>query len=639
MSEADRMRLRAAALALDGGGVRDKPDAKADVFADIGSPVSPLRARASVTTSSSSSSSGSAKSPAPSNAGAMGLAGGRSHSGELVAESNPPRLPGHRRCGSGPLIFSGGGSSGASGGGGGGGGDRGSTASSPMTTALPSGNICPSGRVPVAAAAPPPPRSRPDVLGSGTGNYGHGSIMRGGGMTPARSSIDSPSYLGQSPRSPATSQAAPGSSRNLQEVTRAGNEWYKKGKYAEALRHYDRAVVLCPESAACRGNRASALIGLGRLADALRECEEAVHLDPASGRAHSRLAGLCLRLGMIAKARRHFRQAGHLHQSDPSEWENLQEVEVHQGKSIDARKVRDWKSALREADAAIAAGADSSQLYNSIIGFFRFDAAVEEAENARLIDPGNAEIGMILNNVKLVAKARAQGNELFKAAKYSDASIAYSEGLKYEPTNPVLYCNRAACWGKLERWEKAVDDCNEALRIQPNYTKALLRRASSYAKLERWADCVRDYEVLRKELPADTEVAEALFHAQVALKISRGEDVSNMKFGGEVEMVTNVEQLRAAIGSPGVSVVYFMSTMNQQCMQITPSVDSLCRECPSLNFLKVNVEDSPMVAKAENVRIVPTFKIYKDGLRVKEMVCPNLHVLRYSVRHYAVSSS
>lgn len=57
--------------------------------------------------------------------------------------------------------------------------------------------------------------------------------------------------------------------------------------------------------------------------------------------------------------------------------------------------------------------------------------------------------------------------------------------------------------------------------------------------------------MLRKELPADTEVAEALFHAQVALKTTRGEDVSNMKFGGEVEMVTSVEQLYAATRSPG----------------------------------------------------------------------------------------
>jgi hypothetical protein len=57
--------------------------------------------------------------------------------------------------------------------------------------------------------------------------------------------------------------------------------------------------------------------------------------------------------------------------------------------------------------------------------------------------------------------------------------------------------------------------------------------------------------VLRKELPADTEVAESLFHAQVALKTTRGEEVSNMKFGGEVETVTSIEQVRAAIHSPG----------------------------------------------------------------------------------------
>jgi DnaJ family protein C protein 7 len=105
------------------------------------------------------------------------------------------------------------------------------------------------------------------------------------------------------------------------------------------------------------------------------------------------------------------------------------------------------------------------------------------AEKARLTDPGNAEVGLILNNMRLVARARAQGNDLFKAGKFAEASIAYGEGLKYEPSNPVLYCNRAACWSKLGRWSKSVEDCNEALRIQPNYTKALLRRAASYAKV------------------------------------------------------------------------------------------------------------------------------------------------------------
>lgn len=62
--------------------------------------------------------------------------------------------------------------------------------------------------------------------------------------------------------------------------------------------------------------------------------------------------------------------------------------------------------------------------------------------------------------------------------------------------------------------------------------------------------------MLRKELPNDTEVAEALFHAQVALKTARGEEVANMKFGGEVETITSIEQLRDAIHSPGELFFY-----------------------------------------------------------------------------------
>ena len=61
--------------------------------------------------------------------------------------------------------------------------------------------------------------------------------------------------------------------------------------------------------------------------------------------------------------------------------------------------------------------------------------------------------------------------------------------------------------------------------------------------------------MLRKDLPGDTEVAESLFRAQVALKTARGE-VSNMKFGGEVEAVTSLEQLRDAIHSPGEFLLY-----------------------------------------------------------------------------------
>lgn len=85
--------------------------------------------------------------------------------------------------------------------------------------------------------------------------------------------------------------------------------------------------------------------------------------------------------------------------------------------------------------------------------------------------------------MRLVVRARARGNELFKSDRVTEACSAYGEGLRLDPSNSVLYCNRAACWFKLGHWEQSLEDCNQALHIQPNYTKALLRRAASYSKV------------------------------------------------------------------------------------------------------------------------------------------------------------
>jgi len=57
---------------------------------------------------------------------------------------------------------------------------------------------------------------------------------------------------------------------------------------------------------------------------------------------------------------------------------------------------------------------------------------------------------------------------------------------------------------------------------------------------------------------------------------------------------------------------------------------------PFCSSLQVDVNDSPAVARAENVRTIPTFKIYKNGMKVKEMICPSQQLLEYSVRHYGI---
>jgi hypothetical protein len=66
------------------------------------------------------------------------------------------------------------------------------------------------------------------------------------------------------------------------------------------------------------------------------------------------------RLGHIEDAQKHLSLA--TAQPDLLELHKLQTVEKHLGRCLDSRKAGDWKSVLRECDAAIAAGADSSAL-------------------------------------------------------------------------------------------------------------------------------------------------------------------------------------------------------------------------------------------------------------------------------------
>jgi hypothetical protein len=233
------------------------------------SPVSPLphpsKQGGHLTPSSSSGSSGNVSRPPPPSSA---LASRRSHSGEIPLPSDAPPHRGHRRTGSGPLIFTSGASS----------------ATSPLTNALPAGNICPSGRIakPLPSSCSAPPRaSRHDVLGSGTANYGHGNIVR------SRSG-------GSAPDDDAAVRRAL-SAADPDEVKRAGNDQYNRGCFEDALRLYDRALAICPDNAACRGNRAAALTGLRRFGDAVKECEEALRIDPSYARAHQRLASLHIR--------------------------------------------------------------------------------------------------------------------------------------------------------------------------------------------------------------------------------------------------------------------------------------------------------------------------------------------------------
>ncbi|KAG4175703.1 hypothetical protein ERO13_A11G200264v2 [Gossypium hirsutum] len=344
-----------------------------------------------------------------------------------------------------------------------------------------------------------------------------------------------------------------------------GNEDYKNGNFVEALALYEAAIAIDPNKASYRSNKSAALTALGRILEAVFECIEAIRIEPHYHRAHHRLANLNLRLGEVEKAIYHYNQVGP--EADPNDITKAKTLQSHLNKCTEAKIQRDWKNLIKETDSTINGGEDSApQIYalkaeamlklhrhqeadevllkgpnfnvDDSTKYFgpiananvlvvraqvdiaagRFEDSLATLQRAARLDSNNREANTVMRKAKALADARSNGNEHFKASRFSEACVAYGEGLDHDPHNSVLLCNRAACLSKLGRYDNAVEDCTRALNVRPGYSKARLRRADCNSKLGKWEASIQDYEFLQKETPDNEEIQRGLSEARMQLK-------------------------------------------------------------------------------------------------------------------------
>ncbi|TYI82868.1 hypothetical protein E1A91_D05G251500v1 [Gossypium mustelinum] len=167
--------------------------------------------------------------------------------------------------------------------------------------------------------------------------------------------------------------------------------------------------------------------------------------------------------------------------------------------------------------------------------FGQFFAAIEKIHFLRAMPDGNDDPAQLDKATRLFEDAvnemersgcqafdrknlaetfKCQGNRTMQSKQYSDAIELYSIAVSLCDDNAVYYCNRAAAYTQIQKYNEAIRDCHKSIEIDPNYSKAYSRLGLAYYAQGNYADAIE--KGFKKALQLDPNNQSVKENIQVA---------------------------------------------------------------------------------------------------------------------------
>ena len=113
---------------------------------------------------------------------------------------------------------------------------------------------------------------------------------------------------------------------------------------------------------------------------------------------------------------------------------------------------------------------------------------------------------------------KTQGNALFQAGDFAQASKLFTEAIALSPDDHVLYSNRSACHAKLGDYPSALNDAEKCVSLKSDWARGYQRLGLAQFYLKNYKEAVATYQKGIEIDPNNVSLKEGLEQAQQALE-------------------------------------------------------------------------------------------------------------------------
>ncbi|GAB4844180.1 hypothetical protein Ancab_037546 [Ancistrocladus abbreviatus] len=169
-------------------------------------------------------------------------------------------------------------------------------------------------------------------------------------------------------------------------------------------------------------------------------------------------------------------------------------------------------------------GDDENALLDRATSLFHDAVKEMESSGCKMFDP-----------TSLAESLKTLGNKAMQSKLYSDAIERYTCAVALNENNAVFYCNRAAAYTQIHKYNEAIRDCRKAIEIDPNYSKAYSRLGLAYYAQGNYNDAISKGFLKALELdPSNDAVKENIKVAEQKLRevLERGQHNQNQSSSG-----------------------------------------------------------------------------------------------------------